>query len=377
MGNLQTVIRNIKLLFSLNLTRVVLVLLILTIVDIPIVRWENRLLRESGQIRLATHEIDSIAAQQSQIKNSKGFKIVYLGDSVVYGPGVTPTQTAPYYLEQELRRRYPDKDIRVFNYGYKGYGISETFLMLNTLRNSGVNMVIFGVNFSYFNRQPVIEYTNAAKVNPDIFQSSRVKKLGVNLPEVKNVDWNRQVSGFLASHWALYRNRSTIAAWILGKSLGEKLYDYKFYIFDPLTYQKQEIYWSSLHQPWSEKNYSKELSLTNSKVGWINLASANPQVEFYKLIMDLLQNEHITTLFYATPLNYEMYEHYNKLDRPKLNRYLSDLRALSRPQQTNFMDLTYAVPGKNFADSLHMFAPGYRLLAQSIENEITRKGLIK
>ncbi len=366
-----------KQLLSLNFIRVALVILILLLLDLFIENYENKLLAQPAQIRLATHEADSIQALRRQIKESRGYKIVFVGDSVVYGPAGGSRETIAFYLAEELQQKYPHREIRVFNYGYKGYGISEAFFMLNTLRRSGVDMVIFGVNFNWFNRKTVVDHINPAKASPDIFQKAQVNHLGVTLPNPGSSPGSKTISGFLSEHWALYRNRSTIAATVLGKSLAEKLYDYRYMVFDPPVYRKQQAYWQDILRPWYEKDIRKVFSPGNSKLGWINLSPANPQVGFYRLIIDLVRDEQVTPLFYVSPFNYEMYESYDKLDRHTLNKYLAELKAQSRPQETNFVDFTYAIPGKYFVDSVHMLPPGHKLLAGKLAAEITGRGLLK
>lgn len=364
----------LKQLFGLNYTRIALVILLLFLLDIAIKNAETRLLSEPAQIRLATHEVDSIRALQRQIKLSQGYKIVFLGDSIVYGSSVGPRQTIPFYLEQELRQSYPQRNIRVFNFGYKGYGISETFFMLNTLRGSDADMVIFGLSSGWFNRNPVLEHRNALKVNPDIFQKSRVTRLGVTLSGIDENPWNRRISAFLTEHWALYRNRSTLAAKILGKSLAEKVFESKLAIYDPVSYRNNQVYWQNVRRPWLEKDFGKQVI---SKLGWINLSPANHQAGFYQLLMDLVRAERLTPFFYVTPVNYDMFEEYKNIDYTSWNKNRARLRELSRPQETNFVDFSAAMPGKYFADSVHMLAPGNKLLAGKIAAEITARGLIK
>jgi hypothetical protein len=237
--------------------------------------------------------------------------------------------------------------------------------------------VVFGVNTSWLRRPQAIEYTNAAKVNPDVFQKSKVESLGVVLPAKDDIRWDRYISDFVTQNWALYRNRSNIAAAILGKSLGEKLYDGKYIVYDPISYQKQLIYWRDVFIPWYKKDYSKDFKKNTRKFGWISLDAKNPQVKFYQLILDLIKEEKMTAFFYTTPINYEMFDKYNKLDRSSLAKNMAKLQTISRPEETNFVDLSYALPGKYYSDSLHLLPPGNKQLAVRLATEISQKGLIK
>lgn len=364
----------IKKLLKLNLNRIILVLILLLLIDIPVRTFEAELMKSPAQLRLATQEVDSIQALIHKIKISKGYKIVFLGDSTVYGPSGGPKQTTPFYLEEYLRARYPDKDIKVFNISYKGYGISEEFFILNALRQCKIDLVIYGINMSWFNRNQVVEYTNAAKVNPDIFNKGEVDKL-VRL-DTSFDSLRRPVSDFLAQNWALYRNRSNIGSLILHKSLVEKLYDLKLKIYYPKWYVKQEQYWENLRLPWYTKNFSKEFSPDPSvKIGYFNLKTENPQVKFLDLIEGILAQESIPALFYATPYNRDMLNSYNRFDGEEFNLARKTLPTLIDPN-VNYIDYSYEMPSAYFADSVHLLSNGHKLLAAKLAVEI-EKGILK
>lgn len=362
-------------LLRLNLTKITTIIVILLLIDLFVQFYDDRLAEEPAQIRLLTHEADSIQALRRLVKKSNGFKIVFVGDSIVFGPTGSQRETMPFYLQQKLRKKYPDKNIQVFNYGYKGYGISETFLMLNTVRDLNVDMVVFGVNFNWFNRNKVIEYTNALKVNPEVFVKPKVQELGIKIDNSRDNSWNVGISKLLSDNWALYRNRSNIAALLLNKSLIEKLYDYKLGIYDLKTAAEQKKYWQDIKLPWYEKNFENSFA-ADGKIWWINTGENNTQVKFYRLIMDMLNQNHIQALFYATPVNYEMLDHYKKIDHARFEQSLKKLCNISRPEYTNFTDLTASIPGKYFADSVHMMPAGNELTAQNLAVEIVKKGFI-
>lgn len=362
-------------LLRLNFTKIIIVIIALFLIDLSVKLYEDKLAEEPAQVRLLTHEADSIQALRRLVKKSDGFKIVFVGDSIVFGPTGSQRETIPFYLQQELRKKYPDKNIQVFNYGYKGYGISETFLMLNTVRDLKVDMVVFGVNFNWFNRDKVVEYTNALKVDPTVFDKPKLQELGIKIDNSRDNSWNIRLSNLLSDNWALYRNRSNIAAYLLNKSLIEKLYDYKSGIYEPKTAAEQKKYWQDIKLPWYEKNFENSFA-TNGKIWWINTGENNVQVKFYRLIMDMLNQNHNRIFFYATPVNYEMLDHYKKIDHVRFEQSLNKLRNISRPEDTNFTDLTSSIPGKYFADSVHMMPAGNKLTAQKLVAEIAKKGLI-
>ncbi len=60
--------------------------------------------------------------------------VVFLGDSFAYGFRLPPEETVPQLLEREARRAFPDRTVRVFNFGWIS---SSPRLSLRRLRDVG------------------------------------------------------------------------------------------------------------------------------------------------------------------------------------------------------------------------------------------------
>jgi len=65
------------------------------------------------------------------------FRIVMLGDSVIFGTGVEWNETLPYYLEQQINRLGNSPSFEVYNLGIPGYNTSQE---LATLREVGLQL---------------------------------------------------------------------------------------------------------------------------------------------------------------------------------------------------------------------------------------------
>lgn len=68
-------------------------------------------------------------------KSLELFRIVMLGDSVIFGTGVAPNETVPYYLEQLLSSDQDVNSYEVYNLGVGGYNTKQE---LATLREVGL-----------------------------------------------------------------------------------------------------------------------------------------------------------------------------------------------------------------------------------------------
>jgi lysophospholipase L1-like esterase len=60
-------------------------------------------------------------------------RILYLGDSLVYGQGVAEGETQPAALERALRERDPGSEWSVVNAGHRSYGMSQELALLAEL----------------------------------------------------------------------------------------------------------------------------------------------------------------------------------------------------------------------------------------------------
>jgi lysophospholipase L1-like esterase len=60
-------------------------------------------------------------------------RVLYLGDSLVYGQGVGDEDTQPSQLERALRERDPNQDWSVINAGHRSYGTAQELALLAEL----------------------------------------------------------------------------------------------------------------------------------------------------------------------------------------------------------------------------------------------------
>jgi lysophospholipase L1-like esterase len=63
-------------------------------------------------------------------KRPGDFRVLALGDSMVYGQGVGDRQTIPWYLEQRLRALASGRAVQVINSGHRGYATHEELALL-------------------------------------------------------------------------------------------------------------------------------------------------------------------------------------------------------------------------------------------------------
>jgi len=65
------------------------------------------------------------AAKLPVLKNRAAYTVLCLGDSFTYGAGAPPEASYPRQLEEILKTRFPDRSIRVVNFGEMGQNTAQ------------------------------------------------------------------------------------------------------------------------------------------------------------------------------------------------------------------------------------------------------------
>ncbi|MCL4439411.1 MAG: hypothetical protein M1609_02110, partial [Firmicutes bacterium] len=344
------------------------------LVDGSVRLYWSSLYRTPGRVRLVNEELATLQTMRNQIKTAKGFKILFLGDSAVYGSAVKDSsQTIAAYLEQELNRRWPGRQVKVFNFSFKGFGMSENYFLLNAAVDTDPDLVIYNVSTGWFNREKAFEHPNVALLTDRFFGSSQISKTGI-LPHRstrdKIADKLKQAVGRV---WSFYQNRSAITTLILGKPVRAKLIEWQLALTNPAELQKQREEEAELYRPWYEKDWSVKLGEAGYKVGWVNLNSGNPQVIFYNQILDLLAAKKFNAFFYTSPQNLTLLNRYDMLDRKAWKVSFAKLSSMTSRQGLHLADYTNIVGNRYFSDSIHLNALGNRQVAQHLALDISEQ----
>jgi hypothetical protein len=82
---------------------------------------------------------------------SDGYNIVFLGDSFIYGHSLELEETIPHVVEARLRKRFPEREVRVANFARVS---SSPLLSYRQLRDIGAryrpDLVVLGLDMTDF-----------------------------------------------------------------------------------------------------------------------------------------------------------------------------------------------------------------------------------
>jgi hypothetical protein len=352
---------------------VVIIILLVAIDGIVRLYWAN-LYRVPGRVRLVNEELTTLQTMRNEIRTAKGYKILFLGDSAAYGSAVqSSAQTVPAYLEQELNRCYPDKQVKVFNFAFKGYGMSENYFLLNSLADSGLDMVVYNVSINWFNRTKVLEHPNVLHLSDTYFGEPLVAKTGVLQQRTKKERLKDKINEDVGRIWSFYQNRSALTTLLLGKSLRARLSDLQLAITNSgkLVEQRQEEV--DLYRPWHQKDWSVKLGKAGYTVGKLNLRDNNPQVVFYNLMREILVQKKIKALIYTSPQNFTLLNRWEMLDLPAWTASVGQLQDMTVRPGITFKDYSTLVDDRYFSDTVHLLAPGNMAVAEQLAQNIAEQ----
>lgn len=350
---------------------IVITIVLLILLDLVIRSYWSGLYQTPGSVRLVNDQVESLISLQSKLQKAEGYKIVFLGDSQAYGSSVkNPSETVPAYLEQYLRRQMPEKNIKVFNFAFKGMGISENYFVINTLLNKDVDLFIYNLSTSWFNRTKLFDHPNVIRLPDNLPEDKKLSKMGIKddrtFKDLLSDKLNLSVSNF----WALYENRAAITTMILGKSVREKTLELQIRLTNPEEALKKEQKEQRLYQPWYTKDWRAILGKVNYKFGQINLDPYNKQVVFYKMILEDINRNKVYAVFYNSPQNIEMLEKFYDMDNKQWQIKSAQIKQMTDKGYVTHLDYTYLVPGRFFTDAIHMDKNGNRMVARQLAEDV-------
>jgi lysophospholipase L1-like esterase len=322
--------------------------------------------------RLPADDFDTLSLWKNQMTRDDGFKVVFLGDSVVHGGGVPEEkETIPAYFSRQLSILLPDKQVKVYNFSLPGCTPADTYNILRFIADTRPDLVIYDDNIGWFGSSKIMEHPRLA----DLAQQTQPTAKAARKQEKKTDVLEDALTGWMTDHWALYRNRIFLNYVWFGKPLKEKLkIETAPQGADSDTAQltnDKEIY-----RPWYLKNFDV-LKKTKGKLGYCSLDQSNQHWVMYNRLLDELDREKIKTVIFMVPRNRPLYIMYNLLDEPVLQKQQARLADAARGHGVAVFDYTFAIDDREFVDSVHLTAQGNRELAERLARDLVKEKVVK
>lgn len=323
-----------------------------------------------GQLirRLPADDHNTLALWKQELAGADGFKVVFLGDSVVHGGGVPyEDQTIPSYVAHHLQSLMPERELSVHCFSLPGCTPADTLNILQYIVDTRPDLVIYDVNIGWFGSEKVMEHPRLAELSP-----ANDSQAAPTADSKETPSFEQRLKNLVAEHWALYRYRILLNYLWFGEPLREKLAlkVREEEAADRLTSPEE------LYKPWYEKDFSI-LKETKGKLGACVLDDSNRHWLSYLELIEVLEEHQIKAAFFMVPRNRTLYKMYDLLDEKLLAEQQEKLASAARQSGIAVFDYTYAITDRCFTDSVHLTAEGNQLLARDLAWDLVQSGLIR
>lgn len=318
--------------------------------------------------RLPADDNNTLTLWKQELAGDDGFKVIFLGDSVVHGGGVPrEDQTIPSYVAHHLQSLMPERELTVHCFSLPGCTPADTLNILQFIVDTQPDLVIYDVNIGWFGSEKVMEHPRLAEL------SRPTDPKGPKIADsTKEIGLEQQLQDLVADHWALYRYRILLNYLWFGEPLREKLV---LKVGEEET-EKNLTSPEEAFKPWYEKDLSV-LQETKGKLGYCVLNDSNQHWVSYRKLIKVLEERQIKSTFFMVPRNKTLYNKYELLDERVLAEQQDKLASVARQSGITVFDYTYGVADRYFTDSVHLTAEGNQLLARTLTWDLVQSGLIR
>lgn len=319
------------------------------------------------------------------IKKSSGYKVVFIGDSVVAGATVkNRANTIPANFERLAAKAFPDEDIHVYNLAMPGNRQSDIYFAFKKLcRSKAFDLIITNVNYAFFSNEMLDDKSVARPdLYRDVMEKSTAGKLGLDYSFVEDGIRNN-----IAQKWNVYGMREELSFFLFGRNLREILTGVRLkkplkenLSAPPLTLFDGE---DDIKISWKQ-NVPHPADKVEHWVQVFNidkLDDENKSFWFLKRFADDIEKEKINAAAFFTPVNSGMVREYDLMKYGQ--NYHSNMNIMKEVLMLSKMpvfDYTDSINTEMFHDLFHMGPQGNLEVAKFLFNDlknVIEKGLKK
>lgn len=313
------------------------------------------------EYRINYPDVGSLQAAFDRIANTSGVIVVCLGDSQMYGTGVSAAQTVPAYLDRCLRVLYPGQKITVFNLAVSGLKPAEAYFLVHKLAGMRVSLLIYNVNSGWFTYQKAVEYGAVIKATHGEALAAR---------------WDIHPEPASSAAAGKTPAQNTAPKTPATKVSAQKVSAQKA-ATQKTTTQKAATQNTPATATGAQKKKSTGLENWRTKP---ELLPAGPRAKLmpipftkanlhWQLYLEMLKEWRQTgrpALVYLTPANWELLDLKYQIDHVRLRADQARLLQAARDAGACTVDYAYLIDSSLYADQVHLLPEGNRQLAQKL-----------
>jgi len=351
-------------------------ILLLALIDVGIRVGEGVWFTLETQ-RLPADDQATVVRWKEQLQDKSEFKVLFIGDSVVFGGGVKEAaDTLPALFARQLMTSNPDKDIKVVNCSLPGNTPADAWVMSRFLADTRPDLVVYDANLGWFGNQTVMEHPGLTKLPGVRLVDEDWSRLQAAKPTTPGLE-DRLASG-VAQGWVLYRDRLFLNYWLWGQPYNEKIKQALQYKSARLLLPHQLN--PQQHEqllPWDQKN-TASLKASQGVLGSVALNASNPHWYYYQRLLADWQGQGSQVIVFAVPRNQTLLAQYKVINQQKFYPNQEQMLKAAKINGAAVFDYTKGVVADDdFTDTVHPTAQGNQQLARRLYRDVTATGWLQ
>lgn len=309
------------------------------------------------------------------IKKQDGYKVVFIGDSVIAGATVkNNSDTIPAFFQEIASKKFPGKKIRTYNLALPGSRPSDIYFTLKKLHMSkAADLIIMNVNYAFYSDEMVNQNTVARPENfADVMEYDSSKKLRLKTSFIEN--W---IISSILSKTNIYNMREELSFYLFGNNPREELTSFDITKFkvkkeNPLFLPQVEL----RNNP--DKTWVQNMPFPESKLKHWEKAldikemdESNISYWFLEKTNSFIKQNNIKAAGFLTPENKALIQKFKLIKN--MNMYNNNrliIKNAFNEYKIPFFDYSYSIDSDYFHELFHMCAPGNKLLASAIFKDV-------
>lgn len=304
------------------------------------------------------YELD---AAINRVAKDQGPKILVLGDSFVWGTGLSDNQTFSAELEKYLAGRIKGKKYHVYNLSIPASNAADVYAVLKQAGPLKPDLIILNTNYFFFSAAEPLAHMNylwlTANLSDEPDRNRLIQRLNIFTPEVR-------LGEIIRRNLPLYRYREEINIKLFGTNKPQNKFT------ERLNSGVLSLRWRlGLEKKWKPKP-GKE---TGESLGWAY--SPNPVTPdranyiFSEKIAAYLKNNRLNAAIFVTPHNANVVGKFMAAEGfKKNNQVISDIFTKQNLPLFNYEERL----GDNLqSDHVHLSREGSTVFARLLADDIT------
>lgn len=352
--------------FRINYRVLLWLLIFLLLLDQWVVWAFDRQIKGDGVFRLAAEEKHVISSYLDKIAADQGRKVLFIGDSVMYGSAaLSDRETIPAYVAEQAQKKWPNEAIRFYNLGFKGLSIADAYFLLKLLedRDAHFDLIVYDANIGWINdnlinRKLILELADSDQID---WQDLAMEKPSSSLSSFINDDVLR--------YWKLYYYNHMINYWLFGKPVTKKIREATHHFYYPEVVTEDDIF----HLPWYEKQWDQKFK-GDWKLG--RIPYDNKQWVYFDRLLVQMKSMSTDSMLFIIPRNHQLLDEYDRIDYEAMEIANNKITELADINEVYAVNYEYLVDNQLFSDTIHPLPKGNEMIATQLIVDINRLGIL-